>query len=132
MDFVALRKKAEATVADMPDGEMKLKAFEVVYAFLLAESARPEIRQKLLQAVTPPKSEGPSSSIAERINLLASEAFFAKPRSLAEIQAALAAHGWHYPQTNLSTPLVRLVRQRRLRRLKSTEGTKRTWKYSLP
>ena len=74
----------------------------------------------------------PPSSLAERIELLAEEQFFTEPKSLADIQRKLAEHGWHYPQTNLSTPLIRLVRQRRLRRLQFPVGNKRMWKYTLP
>jgi hypothetical protein len=74
----------------------------------------------------------PPSSLAERVSLLAEESFFTEPKSLSDIQAKLAEHGWHYPQTNLSTPLIRLVRQRRLRRLQLAVGNKRVWKYALP
>jgi hypothetical protein len=131
VDLVAARKRAEAAVADMSDSALKVKAFEVILGSLLAEGprvpaapaagARPEV-------VRP----SPPSSLAKRISLLGEEGFFTEPKSLSDIQAKLAEHGWHYPQTNLSTPLVRLVRQRRLRRLQLSEGNKRVWKYALP
>ncbi len=131
LDLVAARKRAEAAVADMADGPLKVKAFEVILGSLLA----PEFRQPItvVPANRPEEVRGPApSSLAERIDLLGEESFFTEPRSLSEIQMKLAEHGWHYPQTNLSTPLIRLVRQRRLRRLQLAEGRKRVWKYALP
>jgi hypothetical protein len=130
-ELVSLRKKAEAAVADMPEGSLKVKAFEVILesllkAFPLQHGVRPN------EAPIASSSGEAPSSLGARIRLLADEGLLAQPRSLAEIQEALARHGWHYPQTNLSTPLIRLVRQRRLRRLQLAEGNKRVWKYSLP
>jgi hypothetical protein len=131
LDLVAARKRAEAAVADMAEGALKIKAFEVILGSLLA----PESRQPKTSApaTRPEEVRGsPPASLAERINLLGEDGFFTEPRSLSDIQMKLAEHGWHYPQTNLSTPLVRLVRQRRLRRLQLPEGNKRVWKYALP
>ena len=130
LDLVAARKRAEAAVADMAEGALKEKAFEVILASLLAEP------RKSTSATAPghlEESRGSSpSSLGDRITLLAEEEFFTEPRSLSEIQAKFAEHGWHYPQTSLSTPLIRLVRQRRLRRLQLSDGNKRVWKYALP
>lgn len=131
MDLVSLRKKAEEAVSDMADSPMKIKAFEVILASLLVTPAQRQEAGSLARPVQPTTADAPSS-ISARINLLADEGFFAQPRSLGEIQASLAEHGWHYPQSNLSTPLIRLVRQRQLRRLQLAEGNKRLWKYSLP
>jgi hypothetical protein len=112
MDLVSLRRKAEEAVADMPEGPLKTKAFEVILGSLLAgRSPQQESQQSLSRPIPPAPSEAPAS-ISARITLLADEAF--------------------YPQNNLSTPLVRLVRQRRLRRLQLAEGNKKVWKYSLP
>jgi len=124
------RRRAEAAVADMSDGPLKVKAFEVILGSLLAEKFRAPARAAG-QEPDEARTSAPSS-LAERVSLLGSEGFFAEPRSLSEIQAKLREHGWHYPQTNLSTPLIRLVRQRRLRRLQLAEGNKRVWKYALP
>jgi hypothetical protein len=131
MDLVSLRKKAENAVADMTDGPLKIKAFEVILGSLLATPSPHQASQSVARPVQTAPTEAPSS-IAARISLLADEAFFSQPRSLGEIQDSLAQHGWHYPQSNLSTPLIRLVRQRRLRRLQLAEGNKKVWKYSLP
>jgi hypothetical protein len=131
MDIVSLRKKAEEAVADMAEGPLKTKAFEVILGSLLAGPSHQQDSQSLARPTQPAPGEAPSS-IADRVSLLADEAFFTQPRSLGEIQGSLAEHGWHYPQSNLSTPLIRLVRQRRLRRLQLAEGNKKVWKYSLP
>lgn len=131
VDLVPLRRKAEEAVADMTDGPLKMKAFEVILGALLATPSH-------RSGVGVPAQSGQSAhdqvptSLAGRIALLAEEGFFTQPRSLGEIQATLAEHGWHYPQTNLSTPLIRLVRRRQLRRLQLAVGNKKVWKYSLP
>lgn len=131
LDLVAARKRAEAAIADMADGALKEKAFEVILSSLLA--AEPRQSKTTAAAARLEESHGsPPSSLADRINLLAEEGFFTEPKPLSEIQAKLAEHGWHYPQTSLSTPLIRLVRQRRLRRLQLADGNKRVWKYALP
>jgi hypothetical protein len=129
LDLVAARKRAEAAVADMADGALKEKAFEVILSSLLAA----EPRKSAAGAGRLEESHAPSpSSLADRISLLAEEGFFTEPKSLSDIQTKLAEHGWHYPQTSLSTPLIRLTRQRRLRRLQLSDGNKRVWKYALP
>jgi hypothetical protein len=130
-NLLAARKRAEQAVIDMPEGPLKIKAFEVILSSLLSPQA--SAPENELVAPREPKiaAEAPSS-FPGRIGLLAAEGFFAQPRSLAEVQTALAERGWHYPQENLSTPLVRLVRQRQLRRLQLAEGNKRVWKYSRP
>jgi hypothetical protein len=128
--LMAARKRAEEAVADMPEGALKVKAFEVILGSLLTGSAdsseQKEVRTKQSGATRP------TSSLGDRIGSLAEEGFFSEPRGLSEVQAKLAEHGWHYPQQNLSTPLIRLVRKRRLRRLQGAEGGKKVWKYSLP
>ena len=131
LDLMDARKRAEAAVADMKDGPLKVKAFEVILGSLLADGARAPVA-KATQNKSAEARTSPPSSLAERIRLLAEEGFLAQPKSLSDIQGKLAEHGWHYPQTNLSTPLIRLVRQRKLRRLQFTVGNKRVWKYALP
>jgi hypothetical protein len=130
-DLIALRKKAEDAVADMAEGPLKVKAFEVILGALLATPQAAAVVETKQVSSQSNQTESPSS-LAERIGMLADTGLFAQPKSLAEIQGALAQNGWHYPQNNLSGPLIRLVRQRRLRRLQVAEGGKRVWKYSLP
>jgi hypothetical protein len=130
-DLINARKKAEEAVSDMVDGPLKLKAFEMILGTLLSGSPAQPISPSAARPAESAASK-PASSLSSRIALLAEEGFFGEPRSLSEIQAKLGEHGWHYPQSNLSTPLIRLVRQRELRRLQLAAGGKRVWKYSLP
>jgi hypothetical protein len=129
--LVAARKRAEAAVADMADGPLKEKAFEVILVSLLSAETRPSKMVPVAGRLEDPQGSSPSS-LADRMSLLAEEGFFTEPKSLSDIQTKLAEHGWHYPQTSLSTPLIRLTRQRRLRRLQLSDGNKRVWKYALP
>ncbi|MGA7505048.1 MAG: hypothetical protein WA252_00010 [Candidatus Sulfotelmatobacter sp.] len=126
--LIRARKKAEQAIEGMAEGPLKLKAFEVILGALVSGATPAPMVQKTTQK---PEQKS-STSLAARIALLAQEGFLADPRSLSEIQVKLREHGWHYPQSNLSTPLIRLVRQRRLRRLQLMEGSKRLWKYALP
>lgn len=130
-DLIAARKKAEESVADMIDGPFKMKAFEIILASLLSGAPA----EPVAEGTARPKDKlgkKPATSLSPRIALLAEEGFFSVPRGLSEVQGKLAEHGWHYPQQNLSTPLIRLVRQRALRRLPVQDGGKKIWKYSLP
>jgi hypothetical protein len=129
--LITARKNAEEAVADMSDGPLKLKAFEMILGSLLSLKSLRSNEESISEGADE-VSKGIPTSLADRIESLAVEGFFAEPKSLAEIQAKLAECGWHYPQANLSTPLVRLVRQRRLRRLQLQDGNKRVWKYTLP
>ncbi len=124
-DLIAARRKAEDAVADMADGPLKVKAFEIILATLLGGPAA-EQAEGGVPRVTEEAAPRPTSSLNSRIALLADEGFFREPRALSEVQAKLADHGWHYPQQNLSTPLVRLVRQRVLRRLQASDRGKRS------
>jgi hypothetical protein len=130
--LVAARKGAEEAVADMPEGALKVKAFEVILESLLSGSSLSASSEQKETRAERPGAARPTSSLADRIGRLAEEGFFREPRGLSEVQAKLAEHGWHYPQQNLSTPLIRLVRKRALRRLQGGEGGKKVWKYSLP
>jgi hypothetical protein len=51
--------------------------------------------------------------------------FFAKPRGLGEVKAALEQRGHYYPVTSLSPLMLRLMRQKELRRIKD----KNRWTY---
>lgn len=134
-ELVRVRKMAEAAVEEMPEGQLKVAAFETILQHLLdgvfvqPESALPGATPRGIPTrgtAAPTDSSGTTA----RIIGLGNE-FFASERSLAEIQAGLAERGWHYPQTSLSTPLTRLVRKRLLRRTKVAEGKKKIWKYSI-
>jgi hypothetical protein len=129
-----LRKKAEEAVAEMPQGELKTKAFEVILQHLLSTrtipfQTLPSEKRQTKQDLVSSKVPGTSKS---RILLLKDEGFFTVPRSLVEVKDELTAHGWLHPQSALSGPLQGLVRERRLRRLKDQAGKKKVWKYVNP
>lgn len=65
--------------------------------------------------------KGPQALIAN----LVEEDYFKTKRTIADIQKKLEEKGHIYAQTSLSTPLVRLTRNRTLRRLKEKKG----WAY---
>lgn len=128
--LIEARTLAEAAVGDMADGPLKIAAFETILASLLRECAAPLTGPRRSDERSPEIKDRKESGTAGRIMSLATEGFFAHPRSLPEIQEALSQRGWHYPQQNLSTPLTRMVRSRALRRIRTTEGRKTLWKYS--
>jgi hypothetical protein len=129
-----LRKKAEEAVTEMPDGDLKTKAFEVILQHLLSTRTIPSqlqpsekrhVKKDLMSSQKP-------GSRKSRMLLLKDEGFFTVPRSLAEVKDELSAHGWIHPQTALSGPLQDLVQERRLRRIKDQAGKKKVWKYVNP
>jgi hypothetical protein len=131
-NLIAARRTAEEAVAGMAEGPIKLKAFEVILGSLLSAPLGTPIARPVTRVSSAGNRLVGATSLAARVQVLASEGFFSEPKSLSEIQRKLIEHGWHYPQANLSTPLVRLVRQRQLRRLQQIAGGKKVWKYSLP
>lgn len=68
----------------------------------------------------------PQTSLTALIESLVDGSFFKKPRGLAEVKAALAQMGHHYPVTTLSGVMLNQVRKRHLRRLK----TNKVWTYA--
>jgi hypothetical protein len=134
--IVTVRKQAEEAVADMNEGPLKTKAFEVILDRLLGESET----ERKFSVVSPPGSspKGPEvaprspNSTTDRLVLLKDEGFFEEQRSIGEVRDKLASRGWHYPMTSLSGPLQKLVQRGVLRRMKVKESGKDVWKYSLP
>ena len=135
--LIDLRKQAEKAVAEMPDGEMKVKAFEVILEHLLAGgheavgAARAEVSQSSVKAGRRKETKG-AKSLAGRILVLRDEGFFGNQRTLTEVRDELKAHGWHYALTALSGRMQRLVQDVELRRERVTQGNKKIWKYSNP
>jgi hypothetical protein len=138
-NLVELRKQAEQAVHDMPDGDLKVKAFETFLQHLLSGNAggRPlpvgvgkkSSQKQKPETATPqiPKSFG------DRVLSLKTEGFFAEQRSIGDIRQELKKNGWHYPLTSMSGPLQRLVQNRELRRERvDDEGSRKGWKYSDP
>jgi hypothetical protein len=134
--IVGVRKQAEEAVADMSEGPLKTKAFEVILDRLLVDR---ENESKPTTPSSPPASKNDpevtrpnSTSSTDRILLLKDEGFFQEQRTIGEVREKLASRGWHYPVTSLSGPLQTLVQRALLRRVKVKESGKSGWKYSLP
>ncbi len=130
-----LRKKAEEAVADMPEGDLKTKAFEVILQHLLTTRAAPPYAPATPKHGTSTKKVESSripGTVKSRVLLLKDEGFFSSPRTLAEVEHELKAHGWVHPQTALSGPLRELVPERHLRRIMDSAGKKKVWKYVNP
>jgi len=125
-----IQKKALAAVADMPDGDLKTKAFEVFLQHLLSSEcsitqAKSTTPEKMLEKAK--KSSREPGTVKSRILLLKDEKFFEVPRTIRDVKSELHAHGWIHPNTALSGALQGLVRERHLRRIKD-----RIWKYVNP
>ena len=132
-----VRKQAEAAVSDMPDGALKVKAFEVILGHLIGDPSTSAERASVGGAVksasaSESKRAKTKPSIPGRILVLKDEGFFNKQRTLPEVQEALATNGWHYTQRNLSGPLLGLARKGDLRRVPFKDGKKKIYKYSNP
>lgn len=126
------RLKAERVVADMPDGELKLKAFEITLNHLLA-SGGVETNGKSPSAKRPTQSAPrKANTLSERVLMLQAEGFFNTPQTIGAVREGLQIYGWHYPVTTLSGTLQSLVQRRKLRRERVKENKKVVWKYSNP
>lgn len=136
--LIEIRKVAEASVADMPAGELKTAAFQTILKALI----NPEIALDRPAPPQEPAAKGASkgksavkrpssrSGTTGRLIELVEEGFFNTPKSLPEIQQELAAKGWYYRQEDLGTPVRRLTQKKALRRTSTNQTGKRLWKYS--
>lgn len=131
------RKEAEAAVGDMPEGPLKVKAFEVFLqnildqANLKKEVTVEEKRAPKTRTTTKVKRE----SIRTRIQLLKEAHFFNVPKSNDAIVKELASKGFHYGTTSLTWTLQSLVQNGDLRRIKvKSDPTKdkEVWGYVNP
>jgi hypothetical protein len=133
--LIELRKQAEKAVAEMPDGGLKLKAFEVILTHLLtgpSESAEVEPEKEKGTKTKAAKRTAPASTATGRILFLKDDGFFKTPKSIGEIRDELKANGWHYNVTGLSGPLQTLVQKRKLRRQRAKQGNRQIYKYTNP
>lgn len=134
--IIELRKQAEKAVADMQDGEFKLKAFEVILNHLLSPGTPESTSDSAAVPKTAAKQRRSvdieTESTAGRILVLKDEDFMKSPKTIGQIRAELQAHGWHYPVTTLSGELIKLVQKRKLRRQKGKVGKRNTWLYTNP
>lgn len=132
--LIELRKEAEKAVAEMSDGALKVKAFEVILNHLImAQSKDLTDRERATRRdAVEPEIAATTESAAGRILVLRDENFFKSQKSIGEIREELETHGWHYPATTLSGTLIELVQNRKLRRQKVKEGNKKVYKYTNP
>lgn len=140
-DYSSVVAQAEKAVKGVSDPELKRIAFQKVLEDLLGggvgsgSTSLPRSRTTKRKKSVPStktgtkakrnkaKKGGPKSYIRELIN----DGFFKKPKTITEIKAQLGNRGHHIPLTSLSTPLIRLCRDKELRRQK---GDKNTFLYS--
>ena len=141
---IEARKKAEHAVADMPEGDLKVKAFEVILNRLLsagedassAAGSTPPERHEGSEAAglngTGNQIDAEPRTAPARVLQLKAEGFFDNQRGIGEIRRELQTHGWRYPLTALSGTLMKLVRTRELRRELVNDGHKTVYKYFNP
>lgn len=142
---IEARKKAEHAVADMPDGDLKLKAFELIlnrFLSICADASAPrtdrlkrgggsKVRADRNPGVVEQADAIPRSTPG-RILQLKADGFFGEQRGIGEIREELQTHGWIYPLTALSGSLMKLVGARELRRERVNQGKKKVYKYFNP
>ncbi len=138
-DLIPAREAAEKVVEGMPDGPMKVKAFEMAFQSLQAPDRQPAARKrrprgKAAQTATgeqaAPKPRRKASGPHGHVRELIEEGFFRDWKHIPEIQQQLRVRGHHYEQEQLSKPLIRLTRARVLRREgRQREGKRDIWVY---
>src|SRR5262245_56277949 len=124
------RQRAEAAVADMADGDLKIKAFEVILNHLLEEE---RVEKRAIEKTPSSDDEvelPPPTTLTGRILALKEENFFRQQRTIGDVKNELANHGWHYTLNNLSGKLQRLAQRREIRRVPGKDGKRSIWKYS--
>jgi hypothetical protein len=142
-ELIEARKKAEAAVAEMPEGELRLEAFKIILNRLLSggEGSSPERSERAKghreraakrKAANEENADVIPRSAPARILALKAEGFFDEQRGIGEIREELQTHGWRYEVTALSGALMSLVQKRELRRSKVEDGSKTTYKYFNP
>lgn len=133
--IVEIRKEAEKAVEGMPEGDLKIKAFEVIFNRLISEAdgliSAPAVSLSN-QAISEQKEPTSDKSLNGRILVLRNEGFFKIPKGISEIKEELSRHGWHYPPTTLSGNLQQLAQKSKLRRQRMKEGNSKIYKYSNP
>lgn len=125
--YTELVTQAEEATRAIKDAELRRVAFERVLDDLLSGSgtatqsgAQAPNHRSSRVAGKPRKSSGPKGYIRELID----DAFFKKPKTIAQVKAELANRGHHIALTSLSGPLQTLCQDRFLRRHKAKSGDK--------
>ncbi len=134
-DYAGLVVQAEKAVGGVKDPELKRVAFQKVLDNLLAlqsgaiprkgtpsHGASPPVTRKIKTA-----KSGPQAYVEEMVD----DAFFKKPKTIAQVKAELQNRGHHIALTSLSGPLQILTQRRVLRRQKlKISGKKQAFVYS--
>ena len=136
LDYAAFVAQAETAVKGVKDPELKRIAFQKVLEDLMGAGDRPsspasrQPNRKTAANKTKPRAAkgGATAYIRELIE----EAFFQKPKTIAEVKVELGNRGHHIPTTSLSGPLQSLCQSHELRRNRSKDkdGEKKTFAYS--
>ena len=138
MDDSALKEarvRAEKAVAGMAEGEMKVKAFEVILSQLITSgptTGKATLPLRNGRHFSSPNREGQPKSLAERILALQADGFFKEPQTIGGVREGLKTRGWHYPVTTLSGALQIQTQKRRLRRQRVRDKNKTMWQYFDP
>lgn len=123
-----LRKDAEAAVSDMPTGELKTKAFEVILQQLMSGGETRSSTEHVIRKDKNPKrrsaGQGRTNGPKAQMMRLQEEKFFSQPRSLQDVQKKLRERGFRYPVTTTSVVLMRMTQHRILRRSVEGKGKK--------
>lgn len=133
-DLASLISEAEKAVESVKEPRLREIAFERVLNHLLLSSDEiPKIKEKKLKSTsrksktkstnTSSKTEGPLVWVKELVD----EGFFKKPKSSKDIQDELDKRGHRLKATDLTLPLQKLCRDKKLRRdrIAKTEGEKK-------
>ena len=135
LDYEEMVAKAEQAVKAVKDPELRRIAFQKILEDLLSAPALaapskipPRRRGHAVAGGAKKIARGTRAYIEE----LLGEDFFKKPKTIAEVKAALENRGHHIPLTSLSGPLQKLCQSRQLRRQKAAGAPdqKKTYAYS--
>ena len=135
-DYAALVTQAEKAVKAVTDPELKRIAFQKVLDDLLGDGGPAGSKSATGSNKAKSKKRSGGSKVRSKsggggprayIRELIEEGFFKKPKTITEVKAELGNRGHHIALPALSTPLLRLCRQKELRRQK---GEKNTFVYS--
>ena len=131
-DYASLAVRAEEAVAGVKDPELRRVAYQKVLEDLIESASGKELTPSKPKKPAPSKKPASKRSGPQaRIEELAGEGFFKKPKTIAQVKSELENRGHHIPLTGLSGPLQKLVQKRTLRRQKvKTTGKKQTYAYS--
>ncbi|SRR5258706_1249237 len=136
-----IRKLAEDSVADMPEGELKVKAFEVILEHLLASGGSPSITEdpkKKLKPKTNRKNSNQNHPTETKIvrslpdhimDLRDNKKFFGEPRTADEVHQELMSSNYHCERDRVYMALLRIAKRKELRKASKTINEKPLMAY---